>query len=190
VPTCVQPSVSRDTHGTQAACAVAPSLPDALADCAPQPARSRRRCSVVEQSAAPTICGTFERRYRLRSRIRTGVRFFHAGRPLPHPPPAPPPNATTSRVGSTHHPWACPTIYFYAMWAEAKEFEGSPPPQPVITPISDSLGGCVIGAVSLGSSCARPRARSAVTIACVAPNVSACGRSVHLGGGDAERAHI
>ena len=48
----------------------------------------------------------------------------------------------------------------------------------------------MIGAVSLGSSCARPRARSAVTIACVAPNVSACGRSVHLGGGDAERAHI
>jgi hypothetical protein len=46
----------RETKGRQAACAVAPSLPDTLADCAtarPR-ARSRRRFSVVEKSAAPT----------------------------------------------------------------------------------------------------------------------------------------
>ena len=48
VPTCVQPSVSPDTQGTQAACAVAPSLPDTLADCAWQPAHSRHLVLMVE----------------------------------------------------------------------------------------------------------------------------------------------
>ena len=68
----------------------------------------------------------------------------------------------------------------------AKEFEGSPPPQPVIAPISDSLGGCRIGAVSLSSSCARPRhARRMHRLRRVQ---CTCMRSVYLGGGDAERA--
>ena len=43
------------------------------------------------KAATSTIRGTFERRYRLRSRIRTGERFFEAVRPLCHAPPAPPP---------------------------------------------------------------------------------------------------
>ena len=52
----------RITQDQQTARAVAPSLPDTLADCAPQPAHSRRRFSVVERSAAPTaranMCAT------------------------------------------------------------------------------------------------------------------------------------
>ena len=48
----------RITQGTQAARAVAPSLPDTLADCARQPAQSHHRFSMVEnrprRSPAPT----------------------------------------------------------------------------------------------------------------------------------------
>jgi hypothetical protein len=45
-PTCV--SVRPDTQDKHTACAVAPSLPDTLADCAPQRARSHHRFSTVE----------------------------------------------------------------------------------------------------------------------------------------------
>jgi hypothetical protein len=44
----------RETKGRQAACAVASSLPDTLADCARPRAHSRRRFSVVQKSVAPT----------------------------------------------------------------------------------------------------------------------------------------
>ena len=41
-----------------------------------------------------------------------------------------------------------------------------------------------------GSPCARSRARPAMSIACVVSDAHACGPSVYLGGGDAERARI
>jgi hypothetical protein len=58
--------------------------------------------------------------------------------------------------GFPSSPRACQLL---AAWAKAEEFEGAPPPPPFIAPLSDTLGGCTIGAASLASSCARPRAR-------------------------------
>ena len=53
-PTCARPSVLTDTDGKQTACAVASSLSDTFADCARQPAYSRRRFSTAEnQSRRP-----------------------------------------------------------------------------------------------------------------------------------------
>ena len=54
-PTCVQASVRPDTQGKHAACLVAPSLFDTLADCAPPRAQSHHRFSTVEnRSRRPT----------------------------------------------------------------------------------------------------------------------------------------
>ena len=161
------------------------------------PRRSRRLCAAAGTLPPPLLGGRTIGR-------ADHLRHFRASLPTQEPNPhggpffscwATPSAPATGASTKCNHisgrlyspPVGVPNHLLLCMWAEAKEFEGSPPPQPVITPISDSLGDC---AVSLGSSCARPRARSAVTIARVAPNVSACGRSVHLGGGDADRAHI
>jgi hypothetical protein len=54
-PTCVQASVRTDTQGKHTECAVAPSLFDTLADCAPPRAQSHHRFSTVEnRSRRPT----------------------------------------------------------------------------------------------------------------------------------------
>ena len=166
--------------------AVAPSLPDTLAHCARPRSHSRRRFSVVEKrprrpfaalSSVVTDSGAASARgtafFRLCDLFVTHHQRLHRCRHI---------------LGRLYSQRACPTIYF-AMWAQAKQFEGSPPPPPVIAPTSDSLGGCRIGAVSLGCSCARPRARPAVSTACVAQYT--CMRPYRLfGGGDAERARI
>jgi hypothetical protein len=47
-------SVRPETQGKHSACVVAPSLPHTLAERVRQPARSRRRFSMVEKSAAST----------------------------------------------------------------------------------------------------------------------------------------
>ena len=54
-PTCLQASVRPDTRDKHTACAVAPSLPDTLAECAPPRAQSHHRFSTVEnRSRRPT----------------------------------------------------------------------------------------------------------------------------------------
>ena len=128
--------------------------PDTLAHCARPRSHSRRRFSVIEKrprrpfvalSSVVTDSGAASARgnafFRLCDLFVTHHQRLHRCRHI---------------LGRLYPQRACPTIYFYAMWAQAKEFEGSPPPPPVIAPISDNLGGCRIGAVSLGCSCARP----------------------------------
>ena len=75
--------------------------------------------------------------FRLEDRLRTCHRRLHGCHPI---------------FGRLSSPHACPTIYFYAALVEAEEFEGAPPPPPVIARIADGLGDCMIGAVSLRSS--------------------------------------
>ena len=77
--------------------------------------------------------------------VPTAVRLFaspHLGLPL-----------VTTRV---------PT---YCRVGEGEELVVAPPPPPFIAPVSESLCGCRIGAATLSSSCARPRARPIVSIA-------------------------
>ena len=90
--------------------------------------------------------------------------------PLPGPPPSSHlPSRPAQELACTDHTQMCASRVhpphrahandlLLAAWAEAEKFEGAPPPPPVIALNSDRLGGCSVGAASLSSSCARPRA--------------------------------